>query len=363
MFKLQGLDDFKKEQIDEFWKDYNPKEDKPRILGVSLSCSDVCNLKCIYCYAGKEKKPRTNELNLEEQINIIRQAKELGGRTVVFCGDGEPSMDKNLVGMTKYANENGMIMVVVTNANIFGDDELCKRVHNMTGEELLQVLYDNNASLIIKLESLEEEKYEHIVGVTGAYKKYRTAIDRMVKIGFGNYKMDGDSKITRFAFSAVIMKNNMEELPKLKEFADGVNAQFICKLPTLVGNALDNIDNMFEVSHYEEIRKELFNYTAKRETLMVDTPRCMAWHYGPCIGIDGEIRECYTSPYIKNRRIGNVREKSLEELILLKNKNSNLTCKDFCPVKTRINKELEEKGLDKVWKVVDTDQENKIKGF
>lgn len=362
MFKLRGLDDFKKSEIENFWKNYDPKVDEPRILGVSLSCSNVCNLRCIYCYAGNEKRPYPNELTLEEQNDIIRQAKEMGGRTVVFCGDGEPSMDRNLIGMVECANENNMVMVVVTNANIFGDDNLCQRIHNMTGEELLQKLYDNNASLVVKLESLEEDKYDSIVGVKGAFKKYTLAIERMKKVGFGNYVEEDGAKITRYAFSAVIMKNNIEELQKLKAFADDINAQFICKLPTIVGNALDNIENMFSVTKYEEIRKELFNYTAKRETLMVDTPRCMAWHYGPCIGVDGEIRECYTSSYKAENKIGNVRDKSLKELVKLKNQNTNLTCNDFCPVKTRINKELEEKGLEKVWKVVEPTKE-KVSGF
>lgn len=364
LFKLKGLDDFTKEEIDDFWRDYDSKKDRPKILGVSLSCSDLCNLKCIYCYAGTVKKPSVDELTLEEQISIIKQAKDLGARTVVLCGDGEPSMDKNLVEMTKFTKANDMIMVVVTNGVIFGDDMACKRIHNLTGEELLKTLYDNDASLVIKLESLIEDKYEHIVGVKGSYNKYRVSINRMVSVGFGNcIEQDSNSHITKFAFSSVIMKNNIEELHSLKEFADNLNAQFICKLPTLVGNALDNIENMFEVSHYEDIRKKLFDYTAKRETLMVDTPRCMAWHYGPCIGINGEIRECYTSPYIKNKRIGNIREASLEELIRLKNQNSNLTCNDFCPVKTRINKELEEKGIDKVWKLNDENKEIKISGF
>lgn len=281
----------------------------------------------------------------------MSDGKELGARTVVLCGDGEPTMDRNLVPMIKHAKANNMIMIIVTNGVIFGDDETCKKVHNITGEELLKTIYDCDGSLILKLESLIEEKYDSIVGVQGSYKKYRKAVERISDLGFGKC----EEGVTRFAFSSVIMKNNIDELKDLKEFADSLNAQYICKLPSLVGNALDNIDNMFEVSEYEEIRKGLFEYTAKRETLMVDTPRCMAWHYGPCIGIDGEIRECYTSPYTNEKRIGNVREKSLEELILLKNKNSDIGCTDFCPVKTRINKEFIEKGMDLVWKVCEGD--------
>ncbi len=172
-------------------------------------------------------------------------------------------------------------------------------------------------------------------------------VERITDIGFGEVKYN----VTRIAFSSVIMKNNIEELEELKKLADSKNAQYICKLPSLVENVLNNLENMFAVHEYEEIRKRLFQYTAKRETLMVDTPRCMAWHYGPCIGVDGEIRECYTSPFSKDRRIGNVREMMLQELILNKNQKCDINCQDFCPVKTRINKEFIEKGMDAIWKV------------
>ena len=238
ILKLRGLDDYSIEEIKRYWEGYNTKEDKPKILGVSLSCSDVCNLKCIYCYAGTEKKPHKNELSLEEQNKIMSDGKELGARTVVLCGDGEPTMDRNLVPMIKHAKANNMIMIIVTNGVIFGDDETCKKVHNITGEELLKTIYDCDGSLILKLESLIEEKYDSIVGVQGSYKKYRKAVERISDLGFGKC----EEGVTRFAFSSVIMKNNIDELKDLKEFADSLNAQYICKLPSLVGNSLEIIN-------------------------------------------------------------------------------------------------------------------------
>ncbi len=346
--KLRGLDDFSPKELELFWKDYQPGVSSAKILGVSISCSNRCNLKCIYCYAGNERK-REGELDLNEQKQILSQAAELGAKTVVICGDGEPSIDPNLPQIVMHAKTLGLSTIVVSNGVIFGDDNQCQKVHNMPGLDFLKLLYENNASLIIKLESINQDRYEEIVGVSGTFEKFMRGIDRMVECGYGNLNNTEVGAVTRFAFSSVIMKNNIEELPTLKSFADSRNAQFICKLPSLVGSALKNIDNMFEVSEYEVIRKQLFDYTAKRETLMVDTPRCMAWHYGPCIDIKGEIRECYTSAYTPDKRVGNIRETSLKELIEKKNTSCDLLCNDFCPVKSRINKEFEKKGMKKIW--------------
>jgi MoaA/NifB/PqqE/SkfB family radical SAM enzyme len=349
--KLMGLDYYNKDFLKNYWENYNPKI-KTKILGVSISSSNICNYKCIYCYAGMQK-PKENELCLEEQQSILTQAEALGAKTVVICGDGEPTLDKNLLSMVSHAAKIGMNSIIVTNGALFGDDTLSQKIFKMDGESALQYLYNNNASLIVKLESLDQEKYETIVGVKGAYGKFRKAVERMAKIGFNKMNKTRDDCLTRLAFSAVIMKNNIEELATLKEFADKMYAQFICKLPSLVGRALENIDNMFEVAEYEKIRKKLFGYTAKRETLMVDTPRCMAWHYGPCIDVTGEIRECYTSACPANKRIGNIRETPLKELIRKKNELYDPMINDFCPVKTRINKEFQERGMAKIWNIME----------
>jgi len=193
----------------------------------------------------------------------------------------------------------------------------------------------------------------------------RTAIERMQKIGFTKVLDMPAGKTTRLSFSAVMMKNNIDYLEDLKKYADSIDAQFICKVPTLTGRALNNIDNMFEVSEYDNIRKKLFQYTAKRETLMVDTPKCMAWHYGPTISSTGEVRECYTSPCNGDKRIGNVREKPLIELLKRRNEVYDITTVDFCPVKTRINKSFEEQGLHKIWTITNDDKKKMevIKGY
>jgi len=348
--KLKGLDNYDKEMLDNYWNRFNEDESFSDILGISISTTNKCNLRCVYCYAGKSRESDaidySNELTLEGQKSIIEQGCELGAKTLIICGDGEPTSDKNLIAIVEYANSKKMTSIVVTNATMFGNDEQAKEVHSMTGKELLKKLYDANASLIVKMESVNKENYEFIVGVKDTYDSFLKAVKRIKECGFCDSNEQG---VTRLAFSSVIMKNNFNELEQLKKFADDHNAQYICKLPSLVGNALENLENMFEIKKYEEIRSNLFKYTAKRETLMVDTPRCMAWHYGPCIGVDGEIRECYTSPYSLENRVGNIKENSLKELVMQKKKRCNLNCGDFCPVKTRINDELTEKGIDKIW--------------
>lgn len=360
-YVLNGLDSYGKEELDNFWKNYDPKKDAPKILSICLSCSVRCNLKCIYCYAGP-KKPAKNELTLEEQKSIIGQAKELGAKTAVVCGDGEPSMDKNIVPIAQYCHELGIICIVVTNAIIFGDDKFSRKVHGVSGWELANLLYDAGVSLMVKMDAMYPGKYDTIVGIKGAYQKFNRAINNITNIGFGNSERVGEVDITRLSFSAVVMRNTIGDLRKMKEFANEKGGQFICKLPSLVGDALSHLNFMFPASDYESIREIIMEYTSKRETLMADTPRCIAWHYGPVIDTAGEIRECYTSECRKGR-IGNIREDALGELIKKRNKLYDISVKDFCPVKTRINKEFAEAGKKELWQVLPENRQESMKHF
>lgn len=350
MLVLKGLDHYSTEELNKFWEEVNLKTDSPKILGIGLSCSFKCNLRCIYCYAGP-KIPSSDELTLEEQKDILDQAKELGAKTAIICGDGDPLMDNNLMAIVEHGWRNGIIIVVVTNGIILGDDLRSQSIHKKTAKETVLYLHEKGASLIIKIESLNQQRYDKIVGVPGSYLKLMKAINNIKEIGLNRLEEGEFSDVTRLCFSAVIMKHNIHELAVLKDFSDSINAQFVCKVPSLVGDALKNLELMYPVEEYEEIRRLLGKFSAKRETLMVDIPRCMAWHYGPVIDIRGEVRECYTSK-CKGERIGNIRENSLKDLVIRRNQIYDIRCNDFCPVKSRINNECLAKGKKKIWTVI-----------
>jgi MoaA/NifB/PqqE/SkfB family radical SAM enzyme len=350
-YVLRGLDSYTREELARYWNSFDPLGYEPRILGIGLSCSHICNLRCVYCYTGP-LTPKADELTEAEQKDIVTQARALGAKMAIMCGDAEPLMDKNLLPIIKHCHENDMTCVVVTNAIALGEDRIARAIHGMDSASVVSFIYEHGASIIAKMDSCREETYNSIVDVPGSWAKFKLAIDRLVNAGFTRYDERDNVRVTRLAFSGVVMKHTLAEVPMMRDFAQGLGAQFICKLPTLVGTALQHLDCMFPVERYEEIRAVLKQYTEKRETLMVDTPRCMAWHYGPVIGINGDIRECYTSDCKGDQWIGNIRRHSLKELIVKRNRVYDITTDDFCPVKARINEELKSQGKDLLWQVL-----------
>lgn len=74
--------------------------------------TDDCNLRCIYCFNYEKRKTRQcggKEVNVRQLKEVMSQFKELGGTGVVFTG-GEPTLNKSLIPLAKYAVELGLPM-------------------------------------------------------------------------------------------------------------------------------------------------------------------------------------------------------------------------------------------------------------
>lgn len=336
---VRGLDHHSRDEIEKFWREWNPEN--PKIRAVGLSTPKICNLRCVYCYAGSDRVRSKNELTVDEYKRVVDEARELGAEVALICGDGEPLMYRYLIEFVEHLSDKGMYPVVVTNGIALGDDTLSQRIHGMDSFELCETLYEHEASLVVKMDSITKEIYERIVNVPGTFDKFMRAVENIQRVGFNEIIGEVEGKeITRLAFSAVVMTLNINEVRKMKEFARKMNAQFICKLPSLVGEAVKHLEVMFSPEDYETIRENLLNKISdKRETLLADGMRCMAWHYGIVIDDCGEVRECYTSPCTPENRIGSIRERSLRELLRIRCRKSNILMNDVCPVKKRINEE------------------------
>ena len=140
--QLKGLD-FSSEEIKK-----NIEENG--ILRLSISLSTTCNLRCPFCYADAGKKSE-NELSLDGIFDVIKQAKKLGAKTITLVG-GEPMIYPKVKEVISLINKNDMTPLIFTNGT------------QMT-KEFAKFLYDNNASIIVKFNSLDNpEIQDEMVG-------------------------------------------------------------------------------------------------------------------------------------------------------------------------------------------------------
>lgn len=337
---LNGIDNYNREDLD-ILKSVRENGKPDAILSICVSTTSACNIRCWYCYALGNKRRNPRQLSIEEYRELIDQAVDLGAKTMIVCGDGEPTYDPNLIPMIEHATSRDLMPVVVTNGTIIGNDRVCQHIHGRDGASLASFLIDHNASLLVKLETLDPALYEGIVGVKGAWRKFETGVNRMLDAGFGRTWEQPDGTYTRLSFTGICTQENIGHIPAMKSWARERHAQYICKVPSPTGGALDQAHKLFPPREVAKVRDYVDGYTDKRETLtpiVLDGDKCMtclAWHLGPVITEEGHYVECYTST---GDTFGSIRTMSLSELLRAKVKGTDWD--NPCPIKDRLYVQL-----------------------
>jgi MoaA/NifB/PqqE/SkfB family radical SAM enzyme len=180
-----------------------------RLLSMELEFSSRCNLRCHYCYAGKDMF-RDNELELEEIYDIISQAKALGARKIVYLGAGEPLLDNKLRDVVNYVYKLGLEHVLFTNATLINAD-------------IARFLYRHNVAVVVKYTSMRKEVYEHLCGVEGAYDDMIHGMDCLFDAGY-------PGKENRMGIEAIISNDNIAEMSTMWRWARtrGILPYFEC---------------------------------------------------------------------------------------------------------------------------------------
>lgn len=273
-YLLHGIDDILSENQNQMVDVLNP--DKNNILCVGTGFEDICNYKCIYCYAGDIPKKDSNEMmKLEHYLSLFEQAHEMGCKTIILTGarsQAEPLLSKKLIPSIKKLKELNIVPAIFTNLSIIGDDELCKKIHGMTGLELAEILYNCNVSFILSMDAIDEEVYNSIVDKENAFYNYKRAEKLVEQVGFFKpYKVSKDCCYTRVCISAVVMKSNYDNLQKIKEHWHAKNCQFICKFPSIMGNVLNNQNQFFTREEADERKSKIEELRDKSQTLSVES--------------------------------------------------------------------------------------------
>ena len=290
--------------------DFNSKEIEKtrknrRLLSISLFTSNVCNLKCLYCYrdAGREKN---NELSLEEYKDTLLQAKDLGAKMVMVPGAGEPLCDpifynkkENSFPLIDYANKLGLYVVFFTNGTLIT-------------EENATVLFKKDVSIITKLNSTfsRPDIQNFLAGTEDAYARIVSGLKALLRVGF--------NKENRLGIDSVIVKQNYSEIEDLFNFCRFNN--IVPYITTERNGGRGGINSkMLDVGKEElgslfrkllEVDKKLFGYTWKPFPPHV-AGNCKRLFHDIVVSSTGDIQIC---PGI-NISIGNIRQISLKKAL------------------------------------------------
>lgn len=162
-----------------------------------------CNLNCIHCctscYNNNENIQK--ELSLKEIYNILDQIYDAGCLWLCFSG-GEPLARSDFLDIYLYAKRKGFLITIFTNGLLFNP-------------KMLKILLKYRPFLIeVTLHSLNASIYEAITRKPGSFKRCISNIEQIRK------------KKLPLTLKTVLMKQNYQELEKIKDYAKLIGAGY-----------------------------------------------------------------------------------------------------------------------------------------
>lgn len=281
-------------------EEWRQAEREGRLLVLVPFISDRCNLNCIYCMMKDEriKVDHKSKLTLDDHRNMFRQAVDLGCKTIVISGLGEPFMDpylydskNNSFPLLDMAEEFGLHTVVFTNGMLIDS-------------RLANALFPRKISLIIKFSSFNEEIFSELNGHKVPYVDYReqdgllTRIPRylkyLIEAGFSN---DLDGNATRLINDVIITRKNIDEIAKIIHFSLR-NNMLTCIDPLVIKSEAER--NKDELAILEQENRELYeqvkNTFSDYDMGMYDLSNCIIHNYGLVYDLEGRVRRCLAVP-------------------------------------------------------------------
>ena len=135
---------------------------KPRFC--ALGIVRRCSFRCKMCHIWENQD--NQELNIQQWKDFISDFKKVADDhcQINFAG-GEPFLKEGLTDLIRFANDQGFMTAVCTNAYLI-DEELAKKI----GDSGLR-------TIALSLDSLNPEKHDFIRGIKGSYGKVINAIE------------------------------------------------------------------------------------------------------------------------------------------------------------------------------------------
>lgn len=211
--------------------------DKWQILTIRLETSLFCDLRCKYC-CNRSGKALKNEISFEKIIALVEEAKNLGAKSIIVIGWWEPTIYPKFYELIKYINAQGLIPVVFTNTQSMSISKA-------------RFLYENNTSVIIKLDSLDEKTQDFLVWVKWAYKKIQEWLKNLIDVWYTKTNKDW---VLRLWASFVVNKKNMHEVWEIRKFCRKNNIFPNLEMMVPNGNATDLWDIILTKEDWKNVK-------------------------------------------------------------------------------------------------------------
>ena len=199
-----------------------------------------------------------------------------------MIGGGEPTIYPYFRELIQYINSNEMTPVVITNTVTMTLD-------------LAKFLYDENASVMGKLDSLTEEKQDFLANKSGTYKRIQKGLENLLHVGFAT----GDSQLLRLGVSFVTTLLTLDETPDIWRFCRDNNLYPNQEVLVPRGRAVVEFPHLnATMPQLHEVKRKLLEIDQEeyRYTWLVHAPLtghgCLQHMYSIYLSSQGYVRPC-----------------------------------------------------------------------
>lgn len=154
-----------------------------------------CSLRCSHCYIGDGRWiPDPAEITSSELLELFRVLRERGTLWLTFTG-GEPLSRADFPELWRAAHAEGFLLQLFTNATLL-DDRIASLLSELPPVRIEVSIY-----------GASKETYERLSQVPGSYERFLRGLAFLPSIG------------APWLLKAPVLRENLEELPALREFA------------------------------------------------------------------------------------------------------------------------------------------------
>lgn len=137
---MLGIDKYKMDSNKMLWHLDNvlkwQNKEKIAPLHIDMGLSKGCNQKCVFCYGmfqGNEfKKGYEILFSGEPLFNFLREAGELGVKSIGFIGEGEPLVNPDVYKAVDIAKESGIDIAMATNGELLDKTQALEMLKKLT---------------------------------------------------------------------------------------------------------------------------------------------------------------------------------------------------------------------------------------
>jgi MoaA/NifB/PqqE/SkfB family radical SAM enzyme len=302
------------------------EDNKGKLLTLDIDYGSYCSLNCPACFRKNNSVDNVkHELQFDNLVDVILQAKKLGLRSVKFLGAGDPFENYGFLKFLRFLKEQEVIPLIFTKGHVIGENKLVIKYFSeygiYSGKELVSELNKCNASIMLGFNSFDDEIQAKMVGRKPDYIHTRNrALELLVEEGFNN------SNPTRLALAInPITIWNVDETLEIYKWGRVRNLYCIVTPSMISGRAKDRTWVAITPSKEKMLKlySEIYAFNIKTNLQTVEQIKeegissyagahpCNQVATGLYVSLNGKVLSC---PGSEENIEGNYWEKSLEEI-------------------------------------------------